>query len=393
MANLTTNQKIAGGALQAAGFKVSDGKLFDNNFLASVGAQILESPDMINKFYTSLVNRIGKVYINAPSYKNPLENFKKGNLPFGVAIEDIYVNFYDNYDYTPDSTLMSDEFKDDVIAVYYTINSYKKFYCKTSYKAFAQAFTNWAEMDNFINKILSRLYDSQQLYEWETTKNLIGNDFNAEVGAMRKQELTYYPSTFAQDLSKLLRATALNMTNPTSKYNNFKEYAVASGASGVTNRPVKTYSTFDSLNLLVRNDVLADIDIDVLSVAFNMDKAKFMGKVHSIDNFGTTNSEKSDDNTKTYTKIDEYESTEGTVGIYDLSDYTITEGNKTYNVKLLAVICDDTFIHIEDTEVPQVMPFIDPSNLITTTYLHSWQTYALCPFANALAIYTKTEIV
>lgn len=398
MAKLSANKKMVAGTLQQLGIPVSDSKLWDNTYLCMIGQQILQSSSMQNSFFAMLVNKIGKMYLTSNRYENQLKTFKKGTMPMGVAIEDIYINFQEGDDYDTESTLMTDEFKDDIISVYYVADSYKKFYAKTSYDAFVQAFVSWDNMDKFINGILSRLYDSQQLYEWKRTKQLLGTDFNETTGAMKRHEFTFYPNTFAQDLTKLLRATALNMVCPSATYNNFQEYAIANGYDNVTTQPVTTFSSFNSLNLIVRNDCLADVDVDVLSMAFNINKVEFLGKVHGVDNFGITENETSADSQKTYTKLYDYKkknkqtSETETHSVYDITNYNIEENGSTYNIRLVAVICDDSFIHIEDTKEPMVAEFFDASNLIRTTYLHSWQLYGLCPFANALAVYTKTLV-
>ena len=398
MAKLSANKKMVASTLQQLGISVSDSKLWDNTYLCMIGQQILQSSSMQNSFFAMLVNKIGKMYLTSNRYENQLKTFKKGTMPMGVAIEDIYINFQEGDDYDTESTLMTDEFKDDIISVYYVADSYKKFYAKTSYDAFVQAFVSWDNMDKFINGILSRLYDSQQLYEWKRTKQLLGNDFNETTGAMKRYEFNFYPNTFAQDLTKLLRATALNMVCPSATYNNFQEYAIANGYDNVTTQPVTTFSSFNSLNLIVRNDCLADVDVDVLSMAFNINKVEFLGKVHGVDNFGITENETSADSKKTYTKLYDYKkknkqtSETETHSVYDITNYNIEENGSTFNIRLVAVICDDSFIHIEDTKEPMVAEFFDASNLIRTTYLHSWQLYGLCPFANALAIYTKTLV-
>lgn len=394
MSKLTTNQKMVGATVQSLGLRVTDQKLVTDTFLATdIGTAILDNAQMKNMFFSGLVNRIGKLYLSSnQKYENALSVFKKGTLPMGVAIEDIYVNFLPNDDYSQESTLMTDTFRnDDVIAVYYTTNSYKKFYVKTSHEAFTQAFATWDDMDRFINNILSRLYDSQQLYEWSMTKQLIGNDFNQTEGTSVRKLFEYHDNTFSQDLTKMLRSSALNMVCPSSQNNNFQAYAKSKNDTSLSKRPVVTFSKFENLHILIRNENLTDISVDTLSVAFNLKYADFIGQVHGVDNFGITETQTAD--SKTYNKLYDYEDASGnTHNVYDYTDYTTTESGHTYQYKLIAVICDESYIHIEDTKKAFVDSFNDPSNMILTTYLHSWQTYALCPFSNAYAIYTKTQI-
>lgn len=396
MAKLTSNQKIVAGTIDQLGVApVTDEKLWDNTYLNFIGTQILAASDMRNKFFNCMVNKISKMYLTSNRYQNKLATFKKDAMPMGVAIEDIYVNFQNPTDYDTTSSLMEDSFKDDIIAVYYTANSYKKYYATTSMDAFTQAFNSWGDMDKFINAIINKLYDSQQLYEWNKTKQLLGNDFNQSVSTMVKQQFEYYANTYSQDLTKLIRSNALSMQCPSSSYNNFRAYAVANGFTNTTSSPVVTYSSADTLNLIIRNEAIADIDVDVLSVAFNLDKVSFMGKVHAVDNFGITENHTTGTgaDTKTYTKIYDYtNSSNVTVNVYDITKYRMTINDVVHEYTLIAVLCDDSFVHIHDVKEPMLVPFFNPSNLITTTYLHSWQVYGLCPFANAVGIYTDTVI-
>ena len=47
---------------------------------------------MLNEFVTTLINRIALTIIRNKSYNNPLQVFKKGSVPLGTDIQDIYEN-------------------------------------------------------------------------------------------------------------------------------------------------------------------------------------------------------------------------------------------------------------------------------------------------------------
>ena len=112
---------------------------------------------------------------------------------------------------------------------------------------------------------------------------------------------------------------------------------------------VKTHTPRANQILLLRADVDALIDVNVLASAFNMDKAEFMGRRIVVDNFGT-----------------------GMDDVY-------------------AVLCDETFLMV----VNNLDKFTEQYNgqgLYWNYFWHVWRTYGVSPFANAVA-FTTTAFV
>ena len=126
------------------------------------------------------------------------------------------------------------------------------------------------------------------------------------------------------------------MSFPSTKYN---AYSVMSGSE----KKIKTWTDKERVVLLIRADVLAEIDVEVLASAFNIDKADFMGRVIPVDEFE--------------------------------------------NESILGLICDESFFQIYDN----IFRFDESYNarvMAWNEYLHVWQTYAICPFANAVVLAT-----
>ena len=66
------------------------------------------------------------------------------------------------------------------------------------------------------------------------------------------------------------------MKFPSTLYN---AYSKMSGAD----KPVTTWTDESRIVLLINADVMAEIDVEVLAAAFNMDKADFLGRVIVVD--------------------------------------------------------------------------------------------------------------
>src|SRR5690606_11002710 len=81
--------------------------------------------------------------------------------------------------------------------------------------------------------------------------------------------------TTAREFVNKVRATALKMT-------------LSSGSRDFNSLAVHTRSDMDSLHLIVDADLIAQVDVDVLARAFNMEKTNFMGHVTVIDGFASS---------------------------------------------------------------------------------------------------------
>ena len=88
---------------------------------------------------------------------------------------------------------------------------------------------------------------------------------------------------------------------------------------------------------------MAEVDVEALASAFNIDKADFMGRVITIDEFD--------------------------------------------NPEIQAVICDESWLQIYDS-IFTMKTFENGRTLSWKYMLHSWQSYAICPFANAVCLAT-----
>lgn len=340
---------------------------------------------------------ISTIIVNSQAFRNPLNIFKNNviNL-YGIGTEEVFVNVQEAGDST-ECTLMNDENLIDVLTVYRLKNSEKKYTAQYKRTKLVEAFTNDITFNNFVNALTDSLLNSQIFYEYQTTKELIGNDFNREVSCAVKLEIPYDDTTFGTDLAKLLRTKASDFTQPSFRNCNFTDYANSQSLDISLNHPYTTQSDISDLVLILRNDVKALVDIDTLGTAFNLNIVDYrdnnnqaVGSVRAVDDFGTTTTQGT---TKTYKLVSSYTNKEGeTVNNYDLTDYTVVEDTVTYNYKLLAVICDKRFIKIDEFYPLQFERFFDPSCLTEKVYLHSIQSYAVTPLVNACYIYTKTIV-
>ena len=83
-----------------------------SNFLL-VGNAILSYTPNMNEFADSLVNRVALTVVQAKNFKNPLSVLKKGGIPYGQDIQEIYTNPAIGGTYDGSSTQLLSVFKSD----------------------------------------------------------------------------------------------------------------------------------------------------------------------------------------------------------------------------------------------------------------------------------------
>jgi hypothetical protein len=111
--------------------------------------------------------------------------------------------------------------------------------------------------------------------------------------------------------------------------------------------------------LIIRADIMATVDVDVLAAAFNMDKADFIGRVITVDNFDT---------------------------------YT-DEGVKLYDGQhILGLICDKAWFKIKQQDMALDMWF-NPNNRSWQYYLNVVKMYNYSLFANGVVLADDDPVV
>ena len=294
---------------------------------------------MLNEFVTTLINRIALTIIRNKSYNNPLAIFKKGSVPLGTDIQDIYENPANAEQYEYSNTAMAKLLTitdPDTHVAYYRRNR-QDLYTKTIAREGLQgAFVTWDKFEEYVSQITQSLYSGNYIDEFEYTKSLVDGAYdNGKVIVETVSAVTNEAT--AKAFVKKCRALYSKLKFPSSDYNAYSKF---SGAKGT----IKTWTDEDRIVLITTADVLAEVDVEVLARAFNIDNAKFMGRVIEVDKFE--------------------------------------------NPQIQAVLCDEAWLQIYDN-LMRFDEFYNARVMAWNEYLHVWGTYAICPFANAVVLATE----
>lgn len=313
-----------------------------------IGEIIMQYTPLQNEFLNALVNRIARVIITSKMYSNPLSMFKKGLIDFGETIEEIFVNIANPHQYDVEESenkVFAREIP-DVRAAFHTLN-YKKFYKQTiQNKDLNQAFLSWDGITDLISKIVNAMYTAANYDEFVTTKYMLAK----AILDGRLSAITVDANDAKGAVTKI-KGVSNALTFMSNNYN----------VAGV-----QTFTDKSDQYLLVNSQFDSEIDVEVLASAFNMSKAEFMGHRILIDGFGTLDVArlnalfKDDPNYK------------------EPSQDTLTALNA-----IPAVLVDKNFFMIFDN-MYEFTENYNGQGLYWNYFYHTWKTFSMSPFANAL---------
>ena len=297
---------------------------------------------MLNEFVTNLINRIALTIVRNKSYNNPLAIFKKGSMPLGTDIQDIFTNPAEAEQYEYSNTAMAKLLTitdPDTHVAYYRRNR-QDLYTKTiSREGLQGAFVSWDKFEEFISTITTSLYSGNYIDEFKYTKSLIDGAYNNDKVIVETVTNPTSEAT-AKAFLKKVRALYNKLSFPSTEYNAYSKFSGAKGS-------ITTWTDPERVVLIIKADAMAEIDVEALASAFNLDKANFMGRVIQVDKFE--------------------------------------------NDEIIGVICDEAWLQIYDN-VFRFDEFYNARVMAWNEYLHAWGTYAICPFANAVVLATEQPV-
>ena len=243
----------------------------DQQSIRNIGGIVMNYPALQNEYLNALMNRIGRVIITSKLFYNPWSGLKKGLLEFGETTEEIFVNIAKPFQFDP-AVAESEVFKreiPDVRAAFHVLN-YQKFYKATiSNDQLRQAFLSWQGITDLIAKIVDSMYTGANYDEFLTMKYMLAR--NILQGRMNVTEVAPVSAENAKTIVSTIKGVSNVWEFPSTNYN----------LSGVTTQTDKR----DQI-ILLNAKFDAVIDVEVLAVAFNMEKAEFMGNRILVDSFG-----------------------------------------------------------------------------------------------------------
>lgn len=343
--NKMREMSVADGSIYHQYFPIVDA----NTTIGDFGAPMFGSNyQAVQESFFGLLKQIAYVATQTRLFDNPLAQLEGDNIPLGWAGEETYINPVKGRQFdVNDFAGILQKYEADVKVQYLTVNMDLQYPVTITRDKIRQAFTSWGDLENFINGIVNALYNGAYIGMYQYTKALVTGAYTANKADIQTVTIPSNEATGKAFIKKLRELHTL-FTLPSSKYNAWKKV----GGAG---RPVTTWCAPEDIMLLIRADILAVIDVDVLAAAFNMDKADFIGRVIVVDNFD----------------------------IKDDEGNVITDGSA-----ILGLICDRNWFKIKTQDMALDMWF-NPNNRSWQYYLNTVKMYQYSLFANGVILATE----
>lgn len=305
--------------------------------IADVGAAIMSYKAVENEFLHALVDKIAMTMVHNKTFRNPLAVLKKGKVPLGRNIEEIYTNPATGTIFDPSGSDLLAKVAPDTKAIYHTLNRQGKYKVSITKAQLMQAFQSYEALEKLLNTIVNSLYSGDNLDEYILMKNLISSGITGKkIKTLDTGLTTIGDGDSAKALVKAIRTIGQGMTFPSDAYNSY--YAINSATDA---KPVITWTPIENQVLLLRSDIAVDVDVELLAKAFNVSYTDLKQRTLIVDSFGSANN-------------------------------------------CVALLADEALFQIRD-HLEQLENFHNGEGLYDSWIYHHWQSYSLSLFANAMA--------
>lgn len=313
---------------------------------------IFQNPQVYSEFCDGLVSKLIKTQLEVKLYKNKFNIFNGEDIPFGYSMENAYTNPAIGTDYDPnDFAGILARYEADTKVEYFKVNSDKQYKVTVYRDELRKAMLSLDALARYITNLTNSLYNGAYIDMKRRTIGIVGSAYeNNRVHIETISAVT--DKATAEAFAVKARTLFLNFQEESDEYNSWK-------LNGGEGRPIITWTDPDDIYIIVKNSVLAEMDVKSLANAFNMDEAKLMGKVIGVNNFST----------------------------YD------SEGNVvSANSAVVAVMCDRRFFKIHQQEM-YLEPARNASARATTYFLNVIKSYNMSMFANCVVFATSAPTI
>ncbi len=319
----------------------------DTTDISAFAQPIFDFPVVYNEFCDVLVNKLVFSQFQTMTFNNPLRILEGERVPLGYSGENIYTNPAQARSFNVnDFAGLLIKYEADTKVEYWTVNTDIQYCVTVSRQQLKKAMTSWDNLASYITQLSNSLYNGCYIDFFRYTKNIISGAFKENRAVYEKITAVTSEATAKAFIEKA-RELFLNFQLPSTSYN-------AWAKNGGAGRPITTWTRPEDIVMIIRNDIRAKIDVNVLAEAFNMDKTDLLGRIITVDNFDA----------------------------YD------DDGNKVYDGSdIVGMIADRAWFKIK-TQDFFMENFYNPNNRTMQYYLNVQKGYNMSLFANGVVFAT-----
>ena len=320
--------------------------------LRTIGSVLTSNTSFMNAWLNTLYERIALVRIvTMDGFKNPLAFYKK-KLEYGESYVEYATRLVKakvrDYNYAKEH-FMDIELPEHLSAIFH-IN------CEVHYDTtilpaeLKKAFLSYDRFAEFLDAEIDNLYRSMEYDEFLAMKYVVARAILA--GDIYTVEIPEVTAANAREIVTRIKGVSNDMQFMNTKYSKAN---------------VETYAKREDQHMLVSSNFSAVVDVNVLALAFNMDRTSFMARQVEIDSFGDLDTSRLD---VLFSKDPLYT--------------TLTEQQLADLKKVPAVLMHrDWFVVLDEmTEIYEALNQMGPYRNYS---LHCSRTYCFSPFFKAVA--------
>ena len=252
--------------------------------IGSFASPILDNPNVMNEFMNVLVQRIVYTQVDIKLFNNPLRVLEGDRIPLGSIGQEIFINPARGRKFNVDDFAgLLAKYEADVKVQYHHLNSDLQ-YCVTITRAkLKDAFVSWSTLENFIDGLTQSLYNGAYIDQYNMTKGLVSSAYASN---QVRVEVISNPNTeaLAKEFITKARTMFLNMQTPTPNFNAWRQV-------GGYGHDILTWSNPEDIVFLVRNDIGAYMDVNILAQTFNIDRSVLLGNIIYVNDFNEYDNE------------------------------------------------------------------------------------------------------
>ena len=320
----------------------------ENTDIATFANPIMNYPVVYNEFQNQLINKLVFTQFEMKAFRNPLVVLEGDRLPLGYGGENVYVNPAKGRQFNVnDFAGLLVKYEADVKVEYLTLNMDLQYCVTYTRQQLKKAFSSWGDLETFIDELSNSLYNGAFIDEWRFTKQLVSSAYSNNMIITEVISAVTSADT-AKAFVEKARELYLNFQTPSTAYNAWSKV----GGAG---RAITTWTNPEDIVILIRNDIRAKMDVQVLANAFNISSAQLLGQMLSVDNFD----------------------------VYD------DEGTKVFDgSSIVALMADKAWFKIRRQDM-FMESFYNPNNRTTQYYLNLIKMYRFSLFANGVLFVTQ----
>ena len=250
----------------------------DTTDISAFAQPIFDFPVVYNEFCNVLVNKLVFSQFQTMTFNNPLRVLEGDRVPLGYSGENVYTNPAQARSFNVnDFAGLLIKYEADTKVEYWTVNTDIQYCVTVSRQQLKKAMTSWDNLAEYITQLSNSLYNGAYIDFFRYSKNIISGAYKENRGVIQTISAISSADTAKAFIEKA-RELFLNFQLPSTSYN-------AWAKNGGAGKPVTTWTRPEDIVMVVRNDVRAKMDVEVLASAFNIDKTTLLGNIITVDNF------------------------------------------------------------------------------------------------------------